>query len=119
MKQYLPHTALAVLLGIACVAVQAKTFKCLSSNKLDCSTAATDAGTSALSDTSEVETTTTFRNGSKRDHGPKAPPVETWEGVVYAPTPTITTPVPEPETYAMMALGAGVVAWSLRRRRKG
>lgn len=27
------------------------------------------------------------------------------------------TPVPEPSTYAMMALGLGIVAWSLRRRR--
>lgn len=120
MKQYLPHTALAVLLGVACVAVQAKSFKCLSSNRLDCSTAATDLGTNTPSGTSDVETTTTFREGRKRDNGPKAPPVETWGGGVYAPAPTpITTPVPEPETYAMMALGAGVVAWSLRRRRKG
>lgn len=30
----------------------------------------------------------------------------------------ITTPVPEPETYAMMALGMGLVAWSARARSK-
>lgn len=116
MKHYLPHTLLAVLLGAACIAVQAKSFKCLSNNRLDCSTTETDISTSTLSGTSDVETTTTFRDGRKRD----APPVETWGGAVYAPVPApITTPVPEPATYAMMALGAGVVAWSLRRRRKG
>ena len=27
------------------------------------------------------------------------------------------TPVPEPSTYALMALGLGFVVWSLRRRR--
>jgi hypothetical protein len=30
---------------------------------------------------------------------------------------SIAAPVPEPETYAMMALGFGVVAWSARRKR--
>jgi hypothetical protein len=30
---------------------------------------------------------------------------------------SIAAPVPEPETYAMMALGLGVVAWSARRKR--
>jgi hypothetical protein len=30
---------------------------------------------------------------------------------------SIAAPVPEPETYAMMALGFGIVAWSARRKR--
>lgn len=31
---------------------------------------------------------------------------------------TIATPVPEPETYAMMVLGLGMIGWSIRSRRK-
>ena len=32
-------------------------------------------------------------------------------------TPAIAAPVPEPETYAMLALGLGLVTWITRRRR--
>ena len=31
--------------------------------------------------------------------------------------PTIVTPAPEPETYALMLAGLGVVGWAARRRR--
>lgn len=117
MKQYLPRTALAVLLGLACVAAQGKSFKCLSDSRLDCPTT-TDLGTSTLSGTSDVETTT-FRSRGSGGNSSNAPPVNTGGGSVNAPPITsIATPVPEPETYAMMALGMGVVAWSLRRRRR-
>jgi PEP-CTERM motif len=33
-------------------------------------------------------------------------------------TTTVTTPVPEPETYAMMLLGFGAVAWAARGKKK-
>lgn len=119
MKQYLPRTALAIALGLACVAAQGKTFKCLSNSRLDCPTT-TDLGTSTLSGTSDVETTTfSGRGGGGGGNSSNAPPVNTGGGSVNAPPITsIATPVPEPEAYAMMALGMGVVAWSLRRRRR-
>jgi hypothetical protein len=37
--------------------------------------------------------------------------------VLYATTPPVTVPVPEPETWALMLGGLGVVAWLARRRR--
>ncbi|HWA38931.1 MAG TPA: PEP-CTERM sorting domain-containing protein [Burkholderiales bacterium] len=33
-------------------------------------------------------------------------------------TPTVTTPVPEPETYAMLLVGLGLLALQVRRRKK-
>lgn len=43
-------------------------------------------------------------------------------GVGYAgalsAAPSITAPVPEPETYAMLAMGLGMIGWVSRRRRQ-
>ena len=39
------------------------------------------------------------------------------DAVLYATTPPVTVPVPEPETWALMLGGLGVVAWLARRRR--
>jgi hypothetical protein len=103
MRQYLPHAALAVLLGAMCVSAQAKTFKCLSSSSVDCTTGTTDV------------TTTTFTSQSKPDKN--AGPSGTGGSIFYPSSPSIAPAVPEPESYAMMALGMGIIAWALRRRR--
>ncbi len=39
-----------------------------------------------------------------------------YQGVLVTSAPRIASPVPEPETLAMLALGFGVVAWSNRRK---
>jgi hypothetical protein len=39
------------------------------------------------------------------------------DAVLYSTTPSTTPPVPEPETYALMLGGLGVVGWLARRRR--
>lgn len=114
MKQYLPHAAIAVLLGAVCVSAQAKTFKCLSNN-VDCTAETTDFSTPTLSDSTDL-TTTTFTSKSKDGkHGGTGS--SNTGGGIYTPSgPGIATAVPEPESYAMMALGLGILAWSLRRR---
>ena len=122
MKQYLPHAALAVLLGALCVPAPAKTFKCLSNSTLDCPPETTDFGSPTLSGTTDLPKTT-FKSKSKddkhdkdKDGGPGS--WSTGGGGSYTPSrPGIATAVPEPEGYAMMALGLGILAWSLRRRR--
>ncbi len=39
-------------------------------------------------------------------------------GGAVSASPSITAPVPEPETYAMLAMGLGLVSWVTRRRNR-
>jgi hypothetical protein len=41
-----------------------------------------------------------------------------YAGVISASPNAIAAPVPEPETYAMLAMGLGLVTWVSRRRRQ-
>lgn len=38
-------------------------------------------------------------------------------GVLATSAPRVASPAPEPETYAMLALGLGVIGWTTRRRK--
>lgn len=119
MKQYLPHAAIAVLLGAVCVSAQAKPFKCLS-NPVDCTAETTDFSTPTLSDSTDLTTTTTTFTSKSKDGKHGGTGSSNTGGGTYTPSgPGIATAVPEPESYAMMALGLGILAWSLRRRSAG
>jgi hypothetical protein len=116
MKPFVPLTAFAVLLSAVCVSAQAKTFKCLSNSRLDCPTETTDFSAPTLSDSTELSTST-FKSKTDGGKGGGNGSSNTGGGGIYTPSkPGIATAVPEPENIAMMALGLGVLAWSLRRR---
>jgi len=40
-----------------------------------------------------------------------------YSGLLSTNAPSIAAPVPEPETYAMLLLGAGLLGWGARRRK--
>jgi hypothetical protein len=92
-------------------------------------------GTSALagywtSDTSKYTLPGSLTNGALVDGGPNALVSHSLNsdilgqynfqvrgGIVVTPPP-VTSPVPEPETYALLMVGLGVVGWATRRRRQ-
>jgi hypothetical protein len=120
-KQYLPHTVLAVVLGVACLGAQATSFKCQSHR--NCSTGTAELDSTTLRGTTDADADTfRKRSGDDRRSGKGGGDKDKGEGgaidILTTTVTSIATPVPEPDSYAMMALGMGVIAWWLRRRRK-
>lgn len=104
----------------ACSAVGARTFdpgrrvRCDKRTEHNCTTQTVDLENTQLSGGADDDKKT-FRGRGRNKAGNT---LAVNPGGAPAPNP-IASAVPEPETYAMMLLGLGVIAWSLRRPPKG